>query len=636
MYCTVTTTMKKEKTINEKIISFLEIYFQKRNSIFLKNEIPQHKELIEIGVLYEIDNDTLSINNSSIELQKNILKIAESKLNKKLPSEIPDAFNFIEQFVAFLKKEFNCEGVLNSFDKIRKGLKLHILLVLYKAGVNINDFLLLLNENDFNNKQLRSFIKFYFSFLPHSNYSEEEIFHTINIVWANGNKRHDIIVGLRNYSKINFIKSNNLLEYALKENVNPAFVTHLLIGLYNSHNSYSLIKIIELRELPSKNLIYVLGRLEYKNAKDVEKAFKYIGDLDFKNKDIANNQSYLLTNLIDNKYSTTILCNKVFKLYSDFLNNSTEEISHNIIRDIMNLKTDNYDNIKYKLLHIYLTKTKNFTIFKVFFTELKDPKYIFDLMIKLFQKKPDYRFSLKFFQNGIRHSWNTNYEETEKNVLNLFTGNPLFGILALKIILSKHYGIFNINLLKLDKSEYQINAINIICNHPHSFDTLLLLILPLRNSNHKEVREELQKSLAKKVFASYHEFIFNQIKENIGNTKKDKEFLKPIKKALDNYNKLKGLKASIDDLNPNENEKDLIDLYKRVEHEQNAKMMKKIHQGEGTFMEHMKSSIIVRGNSFKFNDDPPTILTKHESNLLIDRNSYLNPDLYEYNLNSLE
>ena len=50
----------------------------------------------------------------------------------------------------------------------------------------------------------------------------------------------------------------------------------------------------------------------------------------------------------------------------------------------------------------------------------------------------------------------------------------------------------------------------------------------------------------------------------------------------------------------------------------------------------VKSSIIVRGNSFKFDDREPTLLAKIESSMLIDGSSYLNPDLYEHNLNILK
>ena len=270
---------------------------------------------------------------------------------------------------------------------------------------------------------------------------------------------------------------------------------------------------------------------------------------------------------------------------------------------------------------------------KEFFDLINDPVYIFDIMMRLFNTSPNYRFSLSLFENGIRHVWNTNQEETEKHILNLFKQHSTFGILGVKVIFSAYLGIFQVDLLKLDKIEYQINAIDNICKNPHSFDKLLPLILPLRNSKFKQVREHLQKHLAQKVFNSYHGAIYNQIESSIGKNKKDKEFIKPIKKALEDYHKLKDLKESINDLNPNENERDLMDLYYRLEHEAQAKMMNKVNSGKGTFMEMMKTSIIVRGNSFKFNEEKPTPMGRYESSMLIDGSSYLNPDLYEHNLN---
>jgi hypothetical protein len=253
----------------------------------------------------------------------------------------------------------------------------------------------------------------------------------------------------------------------------------------------------------------------------------------------------------------------------------------------------------------------------------------------LFAARPNNRFPMNLFETCIRHSWNIKQPETEEQILNLFKQHPIFGLLGVKVLFTSYHGIFSIDLLLLDKEEHQKNAINNLCNQPASFDKILPIILPLRNSKLEGVREHLQLALSRKVFASYHEIIYKQIQTILGNSMKDLDFLKPIKEALDNYHHLKKLKESIEDLNPIENERDLMDLYFRLEAEERAKMMEEVSHAKGTFLETAKSTVIVRGNSWMTIDGKVNPLGLVETKMLVDGQSFLNPDLYEYNLNNL-
>jgi len=617
------------------IKDFLDYYFQTRKSRYFKKDISQYKALIDCGILSEIEGnkEVLEIVGDAIELQKVVFETAIKKLKKELPNDISEAFKFVDEFDDALKKEYNCERVINSFSTLIRGLRGYILYILHKRGVNIKSFLLSINEENRGNHLYFLEVSF-FNFLSFFNYSEEEIFEILVGLWSNDTKRHDVITGLRELPSRNLKKSKLLLKYAYKNDKSQHFIPELLIGLYNAGETSSIEKIIELKD---KNIIAslgVLGRLKYKNEEDIGKAFNQIVNIEFENIEIANQQSYLIRNIIENEHTTSNIRENAFKLYVQFLQNGADEVIERVLFDIRLINGN--EARKYELLHLYLSKTGNFNIMKEFFNRINDPAYIFDIMMRLFNITPNYRFSLSLFENGIRHVWNTNQEETEKHILNLFKQHNAFGILGVKVIFSAYLGIFQVDLLKLDKVEFQINAINSICKHPHSFDKLLPLILPLRNSKLKKVREHLQKHLAQKVFSSYQKAIYKQIESSISKNKKDKEFIKPIKKALKDYNKLKELKNSINDLNPYENERDLMDLYYRLEHEQNAKVMDEAKHGKGTFMEMVKTSIIVRGNSFKFNEKEPTPMAKFESSMLIDGSSFLNPDLYEHNLNILE
>ncbi|MDC8099131.1 hypothetical protein [Chryseobacterium rhizosphaerae] len=621
-------------TEKQIIRAFLDYYFNTRKSQFSKNEISQYKELVKLGILYEIDTEReiLELEQNSIKLQDIVLAIATEKLNNQLPKNIPEAFKFVDEFEETLKKEYNCERIINSFNHIIKGFKGFTLYVLYQNGLDIKSFLLSLSKEN-REKHLFSFERSFFDFLPNSDYSEKEIFEIFNKL-DNKYAEHDIIMFLRNSFKQNLSFGNTLLTYALENDIKERFVSDLLIGAYNSGDLTAIDKAISLKDKNYSECLFILGRLNFQNEIDIEKAYNQIGDIEIKDVDIAHQQSYLIQNIVENKKTTEAILKQSFIFYLEFLNNGTDEIRNSVFHDISML--NGFESEKYGLLHLYLSKTGNFAVIRHFFYHFSEPVYIFDIMMRLFDKDRNHNFPMDLFENGISEFWNKNHIKTEECILNLFKQYSFLGILGVKVILSSHFGIYHVDLLKLDKVEYQLNAINNICKYPHSFDKLLPLILPLRNSKLRGVREHIQNSLAQIVFNSYHETIYKEIEISIGKTKRDKEFLNPIKKALEDYYKLKELKESINDLNPYENERDLMDLYYRLEHEAHAKMMNEVNAGKGTFMEMVKTNIIVRGNSFKFDDKEPTPMSLIKSSMLIDSSSYLNPDLYNHNLNITE
>ncbi|PQJ79394.1 hypothetical protein [Polaribacter porphyrae] len=349
---------------------------------------------------------------------------------------------------------------------------------------------------------------------------------------------------------------------------------------------------------------------------------------------IANEQVYLIKNIIESEHSTEEIKKKCFDFYADFFKNASDEIVDSTFREIKFLKGN--ESEKYGLLYLYFERAKDFSVIKDFFRFFEDPSYIFDIMMRLYETASDYRFSIDLFVEAIWKGWQSNKEKTEELILNLFRNHPVFGVLGVKIILSPYRGALEIDLLNIKEEKYQINAIKSICKHPHSFDKLLDLILPLRNSKHDNVRKVLIEELASKIFLVYHDKIHDQVKDSLSDNDKDREFLKPLSRALKNYHKLKNLKESINDLNPLDNEKELMDLYYRLEMEENAKMMDEAREGRGTFLEMTSKVIVVRGNSVKYDDREPMPLARIEHSTLIDASSYLNPELYERKLNNFE
>lgn len=161
-------------------------------------------------------------------------------------------------------------------------------------------------------------------------------------------------------------------------------------------------------------------------------------------------------------------------------------------------------------------------------------------------------------------------------------------------------------------------------------------MLQFRTSKYKAVKEECKLTLGRLIFEAYHDHIYRIILNYLSNSRADKNLKEYFTKILDSYNEMCEFKAKINDLSPNQNEYNLMDLYYRLEHENRAKMMKEVKEGKGTFLEHLgKTSVIVRGNAWKLDgQDEIRKLSNHQHSILVDGRIYKNPDLYEHILNS--
>jgi hypothetical protein len=622
-------------SLNKDITKLLETIFEKNTRFLNKSEFNNLDNLLSNELVKENkENSELVDLNPNSDFFDILIQYIELETKKEIPKNISDSFKSFDEFNKTKREEIGT-NVINAFDDIFQGMKIHALQQFEKINSETpKEFLFSLGSWESRENHLYNFERIFFKFLPYSNYSIEEIAEICVQAWNKEEMESSLIDFLRGFGKLNIEKSKELYHILIRKECHLRIIAHVLIGNYNAGDSSALDVALDLREKDLLESLIVLGRINYLSENEISKAFDSIEPINFSDKHIASEQSYLLLQVINNKLTPKDIIEKCFKLLVDFIEKGTREIVDSVFRSIT-LYLDKYESGKYALLHRYLARTQDFNVVKRFFSSFKDPAYIFDLIQHSFSANPNFRFPVEIFHDGLSHSWRENQERTESLILELFNQHPAFSILAVKIILSARSGVYKVDLLKLDNKESQINAIKSLCKSPVYFDKLVPIMLVLRESNYKEVVKLLQEELAKKVFQSYHETIYELILKEIGNSSKDKEFIRPIKDALDNYNELKQLKESIKDIDPVENESDLMQLYYRLEREEQAKMMNKINEGEGSFLQFIKNTTIVRGNSWKIGEREVSPLGNIESKMLIDSSSYLNPELYESNLDKL-
>lgn len=584
-------------------------------------------------IIKQIENelDEFSVNFDSELLNEEFLKIAEKENESTLPFQIEYALSFVDKFESNIKIKYQIIESSNDFVKLKKHFRAFI--------INKFDYSLIekhysdiLKDKRIDRKKRYDFIDAFFKYLEVYNSNEESILNSC-LKYNKSEKYHSNYVFniLGNIAKSNHLVSEKIVNYILDKKFNDYkdFLPVLLINLYNTN--YAKAFDIALNCIKRDQIIALkaLCGFNFTNSNLINQVFDELQQLGFKSTDDVNLKSQLLCNFISNKNTDATLRRKFFAEIVELLKSENHDFSNAVFSNVK-YNLDDFETEKYNLLNIYLNNTKNFYVLKDFFYEFKNPVFLFRILTSSYDIT-GFRGSIDIFENAISHFYDVSKKQFEDELLNLFNYRK-YSFLALKIILSDRSIKLNIDLNELDK-QAQINLIDSVCSFPHSIDKLTPMLLTIRNSKFNESRKYLKEKLSELIFEVYHESLFDLIKKNLNDDKKDKAFLEPLQKSLDAYTEIKILKKSIKDLDPTENERNLMELYYRLEHENQAKMMKDVNNDNNSFLSMTKTMVIVRGRSFKSEDsDTVTPLGLIESSLMIDNRAYKNPNNFEQNL----
>lgn len=620
---------------NDKVIELIQFTFQNRKEMYDFSEILEYDFFLEQKVLKKSEKDSqcLELNLDSTQLNEVLLNIAETELHKKLPDDIVNALFFVDDFENHLKVKYQVDVLGNEFRDSINALKAFTLTILNNKLSIYDYYLTVIKNKKYNRKERTDFVGVYFQFLIISNSSEETILKSC-VAYINGEKypSNYIYNFLRDLGRTRSSLAKKIVELGIKNDIEnySMFIANLLIGLYNSGDKSTFNSTMSIFEKDTILALKSFSSFNLSSSSEIEILFELINKIEELTIEISNLKSILYCNFIENDNTSAPIKENSLKELSLLLKSDDHKMADTIFHNVQ-YNLDNYEYEKYYLLHIYLNNTKNINVLKSFFLNFKNPTYLFDLLIRRYDVS-GFRGSIDLFINALNHFLGTNKEETEAQILDLFNSKR-YSLLGIKIILSVHSGVYPIDLLKLKDKEAQLFAIDSICYYPHSIDELLPLLLKLKESNFKEVIEYLKTNLIELIFEVYHDSLFTLIKKNLTNSKKDITFLIPLQKALDDYYKLRDLKASIKDLDPRENERNMMDLYYRLEHEDRTKMMKESEKDDNSFLNTCKTTVIVRATAWK-NDDSESILPlgHFESSMMIDTRAYKNPTVYEQNL----
>jgi hypothetical protein len=613
----------------DQIHKALEYYFQHPKSNYAESEIPNTATLVEDQILMIDKDGNFKFNFLSSLIDKTLNSMAFDLLGEKISENIPEALAYISKFDKQIKVKYNLTSY-NPYSEMLLGFKINSLKKLNKDK-SVYFFLTnLLQQPDKRPKYLADFEVIYFDFLDYSEYTVETIYLSCVELWdKNKEKAYPAYKYLAELGKKNWELAFSLYKHGKENGIEryPGYAPNLLSGLYNAGRTEVFSDTIDLVETDVFEGMKAFSAFDIKSSTEIEDIYNITKDVQTDTVAIASQKSYSLCKIAENKYVSEKTREACFLEILTLLKSDNVEIVNAVFNNVQyNLLDFEYE--KYSMLWAYINNTKNFEILENFFYQFKEPKYMFDFMVRMYEVH-GFRSSIDRFHNTIIHFWSEFQAKTEQQILNLFSQRH-FGLLSVKIMFVSHEYPLQVDLLKLDDEIHQKNAIEAMCIYPHSFDKLVPILLKLRFSKYEAVKELLQEKLANSIFETYHESLYNAIIPEL-DAKLDKKLLNHLKKALAEYNKLKELKSRYNDLNPIENERELMDLYYRLEHENQAKIMQE-GKKDG-FSSLFKNVMIARGNAWKHDDKEQILpLQKIESSMLIDSNAYKNPIAYEQNL----
>ncbi|GHT08692.1 hypothetical protein FACS189432_04590 [Bacteroidia bacterium] len=618
-----------EKT---NILKLIDLYFQTRTIQISKSQIENIAVLLGLNIVEEVDDKLVKINIKSESFLNVLWEYIESKIDEQLSNDIKQAFEQIDEFERAKKEEYGCSNIINAYSTLIDAFKSYVIYTYHtKEILNVFDFFKLLPDEE----------KYHYDkyvidvILLLDNIEISTVYNILSLI-----KSNEVITRVPDFcSKLGKDKpdtANNLYDYSLqKQDKNDFYIlSNLLFGLYEIHSETTFAKAKNLLTYNTSLAYFTLGRLKYNNSKHLSECFEIANNVDVNDMEGLLQVPYIYKSLIENKNTPDNIRKQCFAKMGELFCIENEQLKNSIFFDCQII--DGYEEERYNLLvGTFLSKSQNyFKGINDYFENFTNSDYFFDLFSMLYNISYEHngiRFSTKPFEHALSHFWNKDRERTEQHLLNLLSHDVSFlRIGAVDLIRSKHFGIYDVDLHKLDTEQKQLRALEALFFQSYfNVDAILPLILSLHNSEYPNVIAYLQQKLSELIIEAYHDHIYDKVIELIN----DEHFLEPIKQALDYYHKIKEIKSSVNDLNPKENERDLVELYFSLEHEENKKLMSKARSEDNSFMALCKNTVIVRGNSWKIRDNEISPLGKHEHTFTMDMRMYKNPDLFDYSHN---
>lgn len=587
------------------------------------------------NLLLKKSDGTMQLDTSCEEIQNALLLFSLQFAKKDMPATVKEAmalFSKTEKLLLTSGKSYILPlHTQKAFDTLRVAM-------ISKLDISFQAYEVLMSEDMLLKKRpkgLKNYEKYYFEYLAVNQYSAEHTFRSYARLYdfQDHHQPHFYFKSL-NSMPIERLEEIYHFSTGAGKSECDGLIAAILTALMQQDALLSLTYAKQLLGSNPREALQAIAQFNATGLSELEDIFSHVLACSPDNEKAAHFYAVVIAKTATHKEATEQLKRKALSVAAKLVSHQDHSIADACMLAFSH-GIEGYENERYSLLHIYLGNTKKIAVLKYFFNTFSDPKYLFDLMLRMYEVAK-FRINIDHFGQALSYFWGRHRDATEQEILKLFEYPSAYAVLGVKVMLSGHSRPYRIDLLKLNEAG-QLNAIVAICGYPHSIEELLPPLLSLRHSAYPEVVETLQEGLSMLILEAYHTILYERTASIVDKDGGDDAFLQPLKEALEQYQEVCRQKESCKELDPLLNEKKHIDLYYGLEHETNAKAMKEMDKREDSWLSSIKNTVIIRGKAWKTDgDDRITPLTYIQTSMLIDSRAYKNPPAYERMLDELQ
>lgn len=616
--------------ISKLLQSILDYYFKTDTIIIPCSEIEEIDILKDKGVvvLEELTNYKI-ITRSSILLD--YLYTLINKHNSNFATKLAD----VEQFFNTKREEIP-SAQWNSFKELEDSYIIYLFYNLFnEKGIDTYEYFLRLPNDD---KYI--YEEQFYESLFYAKINTESLYRILSSL--DGNEFHGMSQFCTKFAKESRLNSLSLYEYTLSqpEHSNHFYIlSNLLLGFFHIDNVDTLQKAKYLLGIHPTAAISAIARFEYSQVEEVQDVYLLVSTVNTDIEDMPIQLAYLYKSIIENPVTSENIRISCFSQLENLFTKGDDNVRNSIFNNCRSIK--GFEPEKYRFfVDVILSKSqKYYSRINDFFRNFSNPDYFFELLSYLYLVEIKYKRipNVSLFVSSYSQFAKNSPERTKERILELISHDvPFLRLAAVKLITSvtdinNHFYI--VDLLSLDSNVKQLRASEALfkCSY-HNIDSVVSLIMTLSKSKNKDVVNYIQNQFTNLIFESYHGYLLELIQKHT----KDQTFINPIKKKLEEFEALCKQKEEFNDLNPYENERDWMKLYRQLEQEQFQLQMNKLSKSKDSFLSTIKETIIVRGHSWQVGDNDVSPLHNIQHSTILDMRLFrdsdsFNRDFQEYN-----
>lgn len=612
--------------LKANLLSLLETAFAHKKPLFSSTEVPGLDQLLDYNLINASPGDRYEFNYNSLATCRVVQQLAEKMTGTPMPIAVEAALAYAAEFYLMLREP---KPRTSWYFHLELEFDRYILIWLNQVhGINVTDFLFSITEEMLDASiPIRHYAHSYASAFPYLNDDVTKSFETLKKLYQEERKREDAMTSLSDLAKENPCKAAALYDFAKTNHGLDLFKFYSLlqIGLYPTAEDHYFQEAVDTFNYKPSEGIVALAWIPYNSEAHIKKACEMVAAFPVDTVEFKVFYPPFYCRIIENPLTPTEIRLACFDRISELLTPEDTSLRQQLIWRLGLVV--GYDEEKFKLVPQILELDPR--SIKDIFARFKNAPLVFNMVRDVYvQVGPAVNFQL--FADTFTDLHHNDPEGFELELLNLLTDDLALARLAgMEVLRSRYGGLYEVDFLKLDET-HQLRALETLLPHPQSIEELLPLLLKLRNSPYKAVRELLLSELTDLIWAFDHHLVDMVTKQIDQTISADAEFMETINGAYKDYETIKQQKEAIKEFNPMLNQSKDYEDYFRIDLELRAESMKKA-EAKSFITQFAKTFGVIRGNAFKTEMSKDIVpMFAVSTSRLIDMRYYLNPDEYQW------